>query len=201
MYLTTSLSSNLRFRCNNNTNTIALPVDSVWTPQLSLVTPASSVMSIEASVSTVRYFADDTAFWIPNGLIKVPCSIDIKYYPFDSQTCTFLYFADNTYFSTDLKLHVFLKEVALSIYTENGVCDITKTEAAIREQIVSMYTLITIYIGSKATIYGYDCYHSDHGTEPCEYYGVFVTPFVTPDSGERISLSITLLLAQVVFLG
>ena len=165
-------------------------MDSVWTPKLNLVTPASSVMSIDASVSTVRYFADGTSFWIPDGLMKVPCSIDIKYYPFDSQTCTIL-FADSNYFSSEPKLHAFHKEAAQSIYTKNGVWDITKTEAAIREQIVSMYTL-TITLARK----------------PQFVVMIVITPIMVlslvnimvfllpPDSGERISLS----MAQVVFL-
>ena len=72
---------------NNNLRSIMMEHGTVWKPELRLMNPATPVTSQEFSWPHVRYSYDGGARWAPNGFYEVSCSIDIKYYPMDVQTC------------------------------------------------------------------------------------------------------------------
>ena len=56
----------------NYTNTIALPRDSMWKPELVLINPTGPVVSVDASARKLRFFSSGAALWFPNGMITVP---------------------------------------------------------------------------------------------------------------------------------
>ena len=178
----------------NNTYSLALPVDAVWKPELVLTNPAGPVLSLDSSMTTVRYYPNGMALWFPMGVISVSCSINIKYYPFDTQSCPITFFISN-YFSTEMVLYSVNKEAPLRYYMKNGMWDLVKTEAAVTDTGVQVFT-VTLTLARR----------------PAFVVIIVIVPimllsflnilvFLLPaDSGERMSFTITLLLAQTVFL-
>lgn len=67
----------------------------------------------------LRYFANRQAEWWPGEVFEITCSVNIKYYPFDTQKC-YLVFIPHMYFSSELRLYSRdLGNVGFG-YTENG---------------------------------------------------------------------------------
>ena len=178
----------------NNTGTIALPVDAVWKPELVLTNPAGPVTTVDSSMTTVRYYSNGQALWFPTGIISIACFIDIKYYPFDTQSCP-LYFSVSNYLSSEMSLYLVNKVAPLAHYTRSGVWDLSKTEATVTDRGVQAFkvtlsmvrrpTFVALIILAPIMI--------------LSFLNMLVF-FIPADSGERISFTITLLLSQTVFL-
>ena len=175
----------------NNTNSLLLPIDSVWKPELIAV--SQSDISLDSSVTNVRYFPNGQAYlWNPLSVISTVCIINIEFYPFDTQKCP-IWFLLMDYFSTEVQLHAVNTEAPLLYYLPNGIWELVKTEAnadglvlyainltvARKPTFVIIIVIIPIMMLSLMSIM------------------VFLLP---PESGERMSYSITLLLALMVFL-
>ena len=178
----------------NYTYTIVLPLQWVWFPQLLLLNPADSVKPLTNDWDSVRIIFNGIAFWYPTDILRVSCTVNIKYYPFDVQTCLIMLMAP-TYASTELLLYAVNKEASRTYFLENGEWELIKTESSVAEFGASLYiiklvlarrplfiviiVIIPIFLLSLLNIL------------------VFVLP---ADSGERVSYTITLLLALAVFL-
>ena len=178
----------------NYTNTITLPWGSVWKPELVLVNPTGPVVSVDSSMTKVRFFSSGAALWFPNGMIAVSCTVNIEFYPFDTQNCPIM-FADSNYISTEMEFHLINKEAPLNFYTENGVWEITKTEAYVIDNGVNIF-VVNLTMARKPTF-----------VVMIVIIPIMLLSFLNimvfllpPDSGERMSFSITLLLALAVFL-
>ena len=175
----------------NNTYTILLPKDSVWKPEV--ITVGDSDKFLDSSVTNVRYFPNGHArLWYPMNIVSTGCIINIEYYPFDTQKCAF-WFLLADYFYTEVQLYAVNAKPPLLYYIDSQIWNLTKAEAnanALVLYVVNLtvtrkptFTIIIVIIPimllSLMSIM------------------VFLLP---PDSGERMSYSITLLLALMVFL-
>ena len=178
----------------NNTYSLTLPVESVWKLELVLIAPADPDLTLDSSMSTVRYYPNGAAVWYPTSVISVSCVINIEFYPFDTQECP-IWFMMPDYLITELELYAVNREAALQYYVENGIWELVKTESEAFEVGLPMYT-VTLTVTRKPTFVVIIV------IVPIMLLSfmsimVFLLP---PESGERISYSITLLLALVVFL-
>ena len=178
----------------NNTYTLALPGDSVWKPELILVNLAGSEISLDSSMTSVRYFPNGAALWFPSGVITVSCDVNIEFYPFDTQICPIMFMISN-FFSTEMVIHAVNKEAALQYYIENGIWELVKTEGYASGDGVPMYTL-NLSMARKPTFVVIIVIVP---TMLLSFLSIMVF-LLPPESGERMSYSITLLLALVVFL-
>ena len=178
----------------NNTYSLLLPVDSVWKPELHLIVPADSDQSIDSSMRTVRYFSNGAALWYPTLVIKVSCAINIEFYPFDTQECP-IFFIIIDYFTTELEIIAVNTEASLQYYIDNGIWELMQTEAYAENEGIPTYT-VNLIVKRKPTF-----------VVMIVIVPIMLLSFMSimvfllpPDSGERMSYSITLLLALVVFL-
>ena len=175
----------------NNTNSILLPVTSVWMPEI--IAAAQSDISLDSSLTNVRYFPSGHAY-LRNPIITIStaCAINIKFYPFDTQQCL-IGFVLRDYFSIEVVLHAVNTEAPLLYPVENGIWELVKTEAnanglvyyVINLTVTRKPTFVVIIVIVPVMLLSLMCIM------------VFLLP---PESGERMSYSITLLLALVVFL-
>ena len=178
----------------NNTYSLLLPADSVWKPELDLIIPADTDMSIESSMNTVRFFPNGAALWYPTSVIKVSCDINIEFYPFDTQKCPIMFMIID-YFSTELALHPVNIEASLIYYIKNGIWDLVQTEAYAEKGGIPLYT-VNLTVKRKPM---FDIIIVIVPIMLLSFMSIMV--FILPvESGERMSYSITLLLALVVFL-
>ena len=180
----------------NNTYSLTLPADSVWKPKLVLIAPADPELTLDSSTSTstVRYYPNGAAIWYPTSVISVSFVIDIEFYPFDTQECPIMFMLPD-YLISELELHAVNREAALQYYVENGIWELVNTESEAVEVGVPMYT-VTLTVTRKPTF-----------VIIIVIIPIMLLSFLSimvfllpPESGERMSYSITLLLALVVFL-
>jgi len=206
--LTTSMYPNWKWRDHylrwdpkkfDNITKIFVPYKDVWRPDILVYNSAMDKFEAILPTHCVIYHTG-LVEWLPPGLFKTTCDVDIKYFPFDDQKCK-IKFGTWAYDSN---------AVDLSLSAE----DATATNLTSKEwKFISMkgkrnevhykcceYPYIdityTLHIRRRTLFYGFNL------ILPCFLVNVLaVLVFLLPaDSGERITLSITILLALVVFL-
>ena len=136
--------------------------------------------------------------WKSPAIFKTVCAIDVTYFPFDMQTCS-LKFGSWASSSQQLTMRPEKTTGKSNQYVDNGEWDIIEIEA--KRNLVKYSTgafddvTITILIGR---VYFVFCVNL---IIPCFLISsmIFLGFVLPPECGERIGLSITVLLAMTVF--
>ena len=149
---------------------------------------------------TVR--TDGSARWQPGGVFAIACALDMNFYPFDDQKCTmeietWVYTADKVNLSNSREY------VGLETYIQHGEWEILRTDVYSINKVYQYYldesfpeVYFTIYIRRKYTFYFM------YILLPCLMLsGVLLMVFLLPaDSGEKVSLGVSILVSISVFL-
>lgn len=154
----------------------------------------------ETYKTLIKLHSDGRSMWSSPSLFKAICEIDVAFFPLDQQTCR-LKFGSWTYDSSKLKLTT--KENATfpsSDYIKNGEWGIYKVETKTSDHTYEFgekYMDVTMTIDMKRQ-------HLDYMINlviPCLMIScmTFLGFILPPESGERVGLSITVLLAMTVF--
>ncbi|KAK3589952.1 hypothetical protein CHS0354_034974 [Potamilus streckersoni] len=175
--------------------TTVFPRTKVWAPPLILSNPTERISDLNADIALVRFLYTGTAIWNPGDIFKTKCSADIYKFPFDEQTCLIGLTAWG-YLATEILLLFPNNDMNIKFYKDNGewllknwnmlsyeqdsisVASISLTFKRRPEFIVTNMILPIILMCVLNAM-------------------VFVIP---PESGERVSYSITLLLSFAVFM-
>lgn len=147
--------------------------------------------------------SDGTATWLSPILIKSSCKINVKYFPWDMQTC-YLKFGSWTFNGLKLDLDFYNEKrgADLSTFTLNGEWDLLSVDA--KKNVVyygccaEPYPDITFEIKIKRRT----LFYVNNLIVPCIVLALLTaTAFLfPPQTGERISLMITILLGMTVFM-
>uniref|UniRef100_A0A0N5AFW2 Acetylcholine receptor subunit alpha-type acr-16 n=1 Tax=Syphacia muris TaxID=451379 RepID=A0A0N5AFW2_9BILA len=180
--------------------------DHVWKPDILLYNSADENFDSTFKSNVVAYNNGDVQ-WIPPGLLKFSCKMDITWFPFDDQVCI-LKFGSWTYHGAALDL-VIDKEgsnethsMDLSDYVENGEWNLMATPAVREvkyykccpEPYISL--LFTMHLRRRTLYYGFNLIIPSLLISLMTILG-FTLP---PDAGEKITLEITILLSVCFFL-
>ena len=146
------------------------------------------------------YF-NGTVFWPIPARLKSTCRTDVTYFPFDSQHC-YLKFGSWTYHGDLLNITFYRGQVDLSTYVKSGEFDLISTNQVRRVVKYSCCDnkfpdiIFFIHIQRKILFYVYNA------VIPCSMLtGLTLLVFwLPPDSGEKITLGVTVLLAFSVFM-
>lgn len=146
---------------------------------------------------------DGTITWLSPNLIKSSCKINVKYFPWDMQTCR-LKFGSWTFhgFKLDLAFYNDLPGADLSTFTRNGEWDLLSADATRNEVFYGCcpepYPDLTFEIRIKRRT----LFYINNLIVPCIVLALLTaTAFLfPPETGERISLMITILLGMTVFM-
>ena len=65
------------------------PLADVWYPVFVLCNPYDTINDVGAKWMTVRYYSSGYALFLPGASFQVTCSVDVTYYPFDTQVNAF----------------------------------------------------------------------------------------------------------------
>ena len=145
----------------------------------------------------------DTGFiyWLPPAIYKSSCKIDVRYFPFDQQECI-MKFGSWTYDGKLVDLVPMSKNIDLEDYWESGEWDIIGTPA--RKHTVKYTCCEEIYtdITFNLIIRRKPLFYTVNLLIPCVLISFLtIVVFYLPcDSGEKITLCISVLLALTVFL-
>lgn len=149
---------------------------------------------------TVR--SDGQCRWQPGGNFAFTCALDMNFYPFDEQSCTME--LETWHYTTDMvNLTSSMDEFGLETYLKHGEWAVVGTEVRRRDRTYHYYQseafpeiYFTIRMCRKYTFYFM------YILLPCFMLSfVLLMMFLLPaESGEKVSLGVSILLAFSVFL-
>ncbi|CAL4073180.1 unnamed protein product, partial [Meganyctiphanes norvegica] len=184
----------------NGLETIRLPCDRLWLPDVVLYNNADDyTRGYMRSKAMVSY--QGKVFWPPPTKFRSTCPVDVTYFPFDDQTCT-MKLGSWAYDGFQVDVTNRTADVDLTNYIPNGEWELLNAQIV---RNVIYYSCcpepfpdvtITITIRRKTLYYMYNV------VLPCMMMSVLTLLVfcLPPDSGEKIALGVTVLLAFSVFM-
>ncbi|XP_070540515.1 neuronal acetylcholine receptor subunit alpha-3-like [Ptychodera flava] len=179
---------------------VVVPSEWVWKPDVVLENSASGNYEIPDS-RFVTIESDGSVYLTPPSIFEIPCTMDIQFFPFDVQHCQ-LHFGPWEYTYDQIRLQPMADTVIKGKYTEN-------TEWHLGNATVA---LLTDYSDSDPDeAYSVLVYTLVLERRPLYYIINIVVPCLLmalltllvfclhPDSGEKMTLSISILIAMSVF--
>uniref|UniRef100_A0A8C1G8B1 Acetylcholine receptor subunit delta n=1 Tax=Cyprinus carpio TaxID=7962 RepID=A0A8C1G8B1_CYPCA len=198
----------------DNITVLRLPPSMVWLPEIVLENNNDAQFQV-AYYCNVLIYHNGSVYWLPPAIFRSSCSINVNYFPFDWQNCS-LKFSSLTYNAKEISLH--LKEetdedersykvewiiIDPEGFTENGEWEIVHKPArkntyknipmeSNKHQDITFYLIIR----RKPLFYIVNI------IIPCVLISFLASLvyYLPADSGEKMTLSISVLLAQSVFL-
>ncbi|XP_048853824.1 acetylcholine receptor subunit epsilon [Brienomyrus brachyistius] len=191
---------------------LRVPSSMVWLPDIVLENNIDGKFDV-AYYANVLIYPDGSMYWLPPAIFRSTCSIEITYFPFDWQNCT-LVFRSQTYSAKELDLILAIdleteKPIEWVVidpeaFTENGEWAIRHRPA--RKLVNPRYTpddleyqevYFNLIIQRKPLFYIINI------ILPCSLISALVVlPYFLPAQagGQKLTVSISVLLAQTVFL-
>ena len=143
---------------------------------------------------------DGNATWLNPAIFKSICKVDVTYFPFDDQEC-FLKFGSWSFDSSKVDLREYRGEMFNKNYVKNGEWKVTLLKSQRNELKYQCcphaFVDVTVYINLQRESLDFIL----KLIIPCSLISsmIFLGFVLPPESGERIGLSITVLLAMTVF--
>ncbi|XP_042143642.1 neuronal acetylcholine receptor subunit alpha-7-like [Ixodes scapularis] len=179
---------------------VRIPPSKIWKPDVLMYNSADEKFDGTYPTNVVVRH-NGSCNYIPPGIFKSTCKIDIIWFPFDDQKCD-LKFGSWTYNGYQLDLRVKSDEGGdLSSYISNGEWDLIavpgirneKEYACCPEPYIDIS--YTIHIRRRTLYYGFNL------IIPCVLISSMTLLGFTlpPDTGERLTLGVIILLSLMVF--
>ncbi|KAL4222160.1 extracellular ligand-gated ion channel [Mactra antiquata] len=183
-------------KSKNNTKSLLFEPGDIWHPNIFIRESYSRTQTVTNISAWIRVFEDGSVFWTLGAVISVTCSVDVTYFPFDTQTCT-MTFTTMDFNVDELALHANLP-VDTTYMTKNSqwvLEDASLTETKLFDAAPSSLVL-QLNLKRKAEFFVV------YIIVPIVFLGalnnlVFLMPY---NSGERNSVAITTFLSFVVYL-
>ncbi|XP_074034118.1 nicotinic acetylcholine receptor alpha 3 subunit isoform X1 [Leptinotarsa decemlineata] len=185
-----------------------VPSDHIWRPDIVLYNNADGNFEVTlATKATLNYTG--RVDWKPPAIYKSSCEIDVEYFPFDEQTCV-MKFGSWTYdgFQVDLRhmdemkgLNIVDIGIDLTEFYPSVEWDILEVPAVRNEKFYTCCDEPYLDITFNITMRRKTLFYTVNLIIPCmgiSFLTVLVF-YLPSDSGEKVSLSISILLSLTVF--
>ncbi|KAJ3584878.1 hypothetical protein NHX12_013601 [Muraenolepis orangiensis] len=162
---------------------VRVPPRKVWRPDVYLINNNDGQFDVALYVNVLVY-SNGVVTWLPPAIYRSSCAIEVAYFPFDWQNCSMV-FASYTYDASEVDLQYFLdeddKEIQEIVIDENAfTAQQEAREAGPRKPLFYVVNIIV----------------------PCiliSVLAIFVF-YLPPGAGEKMTLSISVLIALTVFM-
>ncbi|XP_037093025.1 acetylcholine receptor subunit alpha-like isoform X1 [Pollicipes pollicipes] len=185
-----------------------VPSDHIWRPDIVLYNNADGNFEVTLATKATLYF-DGRVEWKPPAIYKSSCEIDVEYFPFDEQTCV-MKFGSWTYDGKQVDLRHVEEDppdpkvklgVDLSDFYLSVEWDILDVPAIRHEKFYTCCNEPYLDITFNITMRRKTLFYTVNLIIPCmgiSFLTVLVF-YLPSDSGEKVSLSISILLSLTVF--
>jgi len=180
---------------------VRFPPALIWTPDhIRMNNSVSEDFDSKFSADIVVY-SHGLCSWVPGGPLTSSCSIDIRWFPFDDQVCA-MKFNSWSYDGTKINLTNRAKTIDIAAYQPSGEWDLIAAPAV---RTVTVYEccpqqpfidiIFTIHVRRRPLYYVFNLIIPVVLMSSLTIFNFFLPP----DAGEKISMSITILLSLSVF--
>ncbi|RUS75096.1 hypothetical protein EGW08_017150 [Elysia chlorotica] len=184
----------------NNLYILRLPCELLWLPDIVLYNSADD-FTTGYMKSKAMVYSNGTVFWAPPARFRSSCKIDITYFPFDDQSCE-LKFGSWTYDGFQVDVTNRTSRVDLQNYVYSGEWELI--DVRIRRTVVKYACCVETYPDVRFTVVirRKTLYYLFNIIFPCLWLTILslLGFWLPPESGEKITLGITVLLAFSVFM-
>lgn len=191
---------NLRWQPSvyENVTDLRHPAGTLWQPDILLYNSVDPAFDSTYKVNLLNYH-DGIVNWVPPGIFKISCKLDIYWFPFDEQICFFKF--GSWSFSRD-KIELAVGDFDFSEYLPNGEWIILNSTAKVS---VKYYECcpeafedikFTLHLRRRTLYYAFNL------IMPCMLTMVLVVLGFTlsPETCEKVGLQISVSLAICIFL-
>ena len=183
----------------NNITDIFLQQKKIWKPDFRLVNTVETYKNLGSDDLLVKVKPNGNVSWEPGHRFKTSCSLDINLYPFDSQICSLIF---STWMHLDNVVTIFslYDDIIFDDFEENGEWRIVSSRAESSLLLVDGDNLprfiITLTLQRRTLYYTLTIY------VPIIVLSILncLVYLLPPDSGEKISFCLTVLLAYMVYI-
>ncbi|XP_044584231.1 acetylcholine receptor subunit alpha-like isoform X1 [Cotesia glomerata] len=185
-----------------------VPSDHIWRPDIVLYNNADGNFEVTLATKATIYH-QGLVEWKPPAIYKSSCEIDVEYFPFDEQTCV-LKFGSWTYdgFKVDLRhmdeqtgSNIVDVGVDLSEFYMSVEWDILEVPAVRNEKFYTCCDEPYLDITFNITLRRKTLFYTVNIIIPCMgiSFLTVLTFYLPSDSGEKVTLSISILISLHVF--
>ncbi|XP_072164228.1 neuronal acetylcholine receptor subunit alpha-10-like [Diadema setosum] len=179
-------------------DTLEVSPVSIWLPDVKLLENIDKDFQSEDAVNAIVQ-SDGMVEWYTPMVISSSCKINVRYFPFDTQTCV-LTFGSWAYDTMSLDLN-YSDDATQNVFLNNGVWDLRTIMVERELRFFSCcehpfsYVVVRLVLQRRYEFYVFNM------VAPCIMLSainalVFLVP---PESGEKISFSVANLLASILF--
>ncbi len=193
---------------NNNMENLNIPMSNIWTPDVLLYNTASEESQDQSDVYKANVMVKNTGrvTWMSPVTLRASCVIDVKWFPFDQQSCD-LTFGSISLTVSKLGLNFLNKpgsvsEVRSEKFYSSGIWSLTALTASMLERSYICCDEPFSLINYNITLDRLSLYWVLYLILPCLCLSAvsICVFFIPPETGERISYCITVVLSISVYL-
>ncbi|XP_077992175.1 neuronal acetylcholine receptor subunit alpha-2-like [Glandiceps talaboti] len=179
----------------NGTSKVVIPTEWIWRPDIVLYNSVSDNYQIPMTEKTAVN-SDGSILFYPVALVEIPCTLDIVYFPFDKQTCTFE-FGPWSSPKDHMSLQPMIRDMYGELFTPSTEWTLRNSSLYVELDMNGDYEKIfcTVVIQRKPLFYIINM------VLPCLFFSLlkFLVFLLPVDTGEKMSFGMSLLIAMSVF--